>query len=58
MTRTVPRWLALAETILIAAGVVAYLAMPHQINSDGLIRLEPPPWPPTWRCRTKSTPMA
>ena len=40
MTRTTPRWLALAETALIVAGVAAYLAMPHEISSDGLIRLE------------------
>ncbi len=40
ITPTIPRWLTLAETILIAAGVAAYLAMPHEINSDGLIRLE------------------
>jgi hypothetical protein len=40
MTATTARWLALAEAALIVAGVAAYLAMPHEINSDGLIRLE------------------
>ena len=40
MTPTATRRLAVAEAALIAAGVVAYLLMPHEINSDGLIRLE------------------
>ena len=40
MTGPSHRWLALVESVLIAAGVAAYLAMPHEINSDGLIRLE------------------
>lgn len=40
MTRPTPRWLTLAESALILAGVATYLAMPHEINSDGLLRLE------------------
>src|SRR4029453_10826702 len=40
MKSVASRWLALAEVALIAAGVAVYLAMPHEINSDGLIRLE------------------
>ena len=34
------RWLPYAEAALILAGAGAYLAMPHEITSDGLIRLE------------------
>ena len=40
MTRPTQRWLALAESVLIAVGVAVYLSMPHEISSDGLIRLE------------------
>jgi hypothetical protein len=38
-TRTL-HWLDWAEMVLLPLGLVAYMAMPHEINSDGLIRLE------------------
>ena len=40
MTSTIPRWLMAAETALIIAAPYVYMQMPHEISSDGYLRLE------------------
>ena len=40
MISTVPRWLTAAETALVIAAPYVYMKMPHEISSDGYLRLE------------------
>jgi hypothetical protein len=40
MTSKTPRWLMAAETALIIAAPYVYMQMPHEISSDGYLRLE------------------